>query len=281
VGVTYLRGLNIDEPFIRQGSSEEYYHADALGSILALSDQSGTVQTTYQYEAFGKTTITGPSTNPFQYTGRENDGTGVYYYCARYYNFSLRRFMSEDPIGLLAGINKYVYADNNPMFDGDPTGLLTDKQIQDIAEFLTAIADSVSFGLGPIARKYTDLDSWISQCSGSYQGGEIVGLISGLLRLDYATAAKKLPFIITKGASELDRALAISGARNALKRAYRFGQFPNWGMKSVSKIIEETGGNPALIIEKATKTNPLANAAAANAAIGSTINLSSSKCGCE
>ncbi len=37
-----------------------------------------------------------PSTSPAQFTGREDDGTGLYYYRARYYHPSLQRFVSED-----------------------------------------------------------------------------------------------------------------------------------------------------------------------------------------
>ena len=45
------------------------------------------LQTEYTYEPFGATTATGTaSTNPFQYTGRENDATGLYNYRARYYS---------------------------------------------------------------------------------------------------------------------------------------------------------------------------------------------------
>ena len=66
VSATYVRSLNIDEPFIRQtASGPEFYHTDALGSVLALTDDTGAVKTTYSYEAFGKTTITGTSSNPF------------------------------------------------------------------------------------------------------------------------------------------------------------------------------------------------------------------------
>jgi len=54
---------------------------DGLGSVLALTDSAGTVQTKYSYEPFGKRTALGASsTNPSQYTGRENDGTGLYYF---------------------------------------------------------------------------------------------------------------------------------------------------------------------------------------------------------
>jgi len=76
----------------------EYYHTDALGSTLALTNETGAVQTTYAYEPFGNTTMDGASTNPFQYTGRENDAAGLNYYRARYYSPALQRFISEDPL---------------------------------------------------------------------------------------------------------------------------------------------------------------------------------------
>jgi RHS repeat-associated protein len=99
VGANYLRSLNIDEPFIRQtGTDNEFYHTDALGSSLALSTAQGASGTSYTYEPFGKTTVTGTSANALQYTGRENDGTGLYYYRARYYSSLLSRFLGEDPL---------------------------------------------------------------------------------------------------------------------------------------------------------------------------------------
>lgn len=59
--------------------------ADGLGSTLALLNSAGVTQTEYTYEPFGNTTITGAgSSNTSQYTARENDGTGLYYYRARY-----------------------------------------------------------------------------------------------------------------------------------------------------------------------------------------------------
>src|SRR5439155_13360265 len=63
------------------------------------------------------------STNSFQYTGRESDGTGLYYLRARYYSPRLQRFVSEDPIGFVAGVNFYAYTYNNPMNWIDPNGL--------------------------------------------------------------------------------------------------------------------------------------------------------------
>lgn len=125
VEASYLRSLNIDEPFIRQSATgNEHYHTDALGSSLALSNVSGASVTTYTYEMFGEATATGTSLNSFQYTGRENDGTGLTYYRARSYNPKLQRFISEDPLGILGEMNFYSYVTNNPISFVDPYGLL-------------------------------------------------------------------------------------------------------------------------------------------------------------
>jgi RHS repeat-associated protein len=99
--------------------------ADGLGSALALLDPAGAVQAQYTYDAFGETTATGEaSANAVQYTGRENDGTGLYYYRARYYSPRLQRFVSEDPLGFAAGdANLYGYVGNAPTMWVDPLGL--------------------------------------------------------------------------------------------------------------------------------------------------------------
>src|SRR5262249_15114417 len=71
----------------------------------------------------GTTTASGAANaNAFQYTGRENDGTGLYYYRARYYHPGLQRFISEDPIGFGGGINIYAYVGGNPVNRIDPDG---------------------------------------------------------------------------------------------------------------------------------------------------------------
>jgi RHS repeat-associated protein len=131
VSATYVRSLQIDEPFARLltnfTNGMEVYHRDALGTTLMLTDESGAVKTTYTYTPFGDTTVTGASsTNPFQYAGRENDGIGLYHYRMRYYSPVLHRFIQEDPIGLMGGVNMYAYVRNNPMRYIDPFGL--DKQ---------------------------------------------------------------------------------------------------------------------------------------------------------
>jgi len=120
-----LTGLGIDEVFSRtDGLGTRHVVTDALGSTVALTDSSGAVTTSYAYEPYGNTTASGePNANAVEYTGRENDGMGLYYYRARYYHPGFARFVAEDPIGLAGGINQYAYAAGNPISFADPAGL--------------------------------------------------------------------------------------------------------------------------------------------------------------
>ena len=82
----------------------------------------GRCNSAYTYEPYGRTTTTGTANpNPFQYTGRENDGTGLYYYRARYYLPGTQRFISEDPLDFLGGdMNLYGYVLQDPLNNVDP-----------------------------------------------------------------------------------------------------------------------------------------------------------------
>ncbi|BFU89610.1 MAG: hypothetical protein NTAFB01_07970 [Nitrospira sp.] len=125
VTANLLTGLGIDEFFTRtDGVGVRALLPDALSSTIALGDGTGTLQTQYTYEPFGFVSQTGAaSTNSYKYTGREDDGSGLYYYRARYYQPRLQRFISEDPIGFRSGINFYRYVANNPTKWADPAGL--------------------------------------------------------------------------------------------------------------------------------------------------------------
>jgi RHS repeat-associated protein len=121
-----LTGLRVDERFTRSDATGVSVHlTDALGSSIALTDGSGTPATEYSYEPYGGLLVSGSaSTNTFGFTGREMDGTELYYYRARYYSPTLARFLSEDPIGFKGGWNLFAYVGDNPVVYRDPTGLL-------------------------------------------------------------------------------------------------------------------------------------------------------------
>ncbi|MGE1004495.1 RHS repeat-associated core domain-containing protein [Ralstonia pseudosolanacearum] len=117
VTANLLTGQNLDEVCERQSSAgNQTMLPDAQGSILMATDASQATVTSYSYDAYGATTQTGTNDNSQQYTGRENGGTGLYYYRARYYSPQLARFISQDPIGWASGqTNGYAYVDGNPL----------------------------------------------------------------------------------------------------------------------------------------------------------------------
>jgi RHS repeat-associated protein len=100
----YIYGPGIDEPImmvvVNGGETKYYYHYDGLGSVIALSNNSGNLVEQYNYDVFGYPNTVSSVGNRFMFTGREYDSeTGLYYYRARYYNPQIGRFQSPDPIG--------------------------------------------------------------------------------------------------------------------------------------------------------------------------------------
>lgn len=148
---TLLTGLGIDEHLTRSDANGTgTFLPDAVGSTVALSNNSGV--TNYTYEPFGA--VPTDAANEFQFTGRENDGTGLYYFRARYYSPRLQRFISEDPMGIGGGdVNLYRYAFNDPMLT-DPSGLFAWRSAEQgvvagaASTALVVIGASAALGLG-------------------------------------------------------------------------------------------------------------------------------------
>jgi RHS repeat-associated protein len=153
VAATMLTGLRVHEYFQRtDASGASDYLSDALGGTVALASPAGALATQYTYEPFGNTTSAGPaSANPFQFTARANDGTGLYFYRARYYDPTTGRFLSEDPIRFAGGTNLYRYSDGDPVDETDPFGL-TDIEITVARDTSTAnsTTDTLSASAGEL-----------------------------------------------------------------------------------------------------------------------------------
>jgi RHS repeat-associated protein len=123
----FIHGPGIDEPLAMvRGGQNYFYHADGLGSIVAITDQNQTIVQKYSYEAFGLPTPQDPSyRQPYTFTAREWDReTGLFFYRTRYYDPMEGRFISKDTIGFGGGdVNLYRYVENNPINIIDPNGL--------------------------------------------------------------------------------------------------------------------------------------------------------------
>jgi tetratricopeptide (TPR) repeat protein len=94
-----LSGSLIDETLTRSDTNgSTALLTDAQRSTIALADASGVVQTSYTFEPFGHTEVSGnPSANDAQFTSRENDGLGLYYYRAAERIVARRYARSQKP----------------------------------------------------------------------------------------------------------------------------------------------------------------------------------------
>jgi RHS repeat-associated protein len=121
----YLFGDGVDNVLSREsGGAVVWSLGDRQGSVVDLVDGNGTVLNHFVYDSFGGRAGTTGVDFRYGYTGRELDGeTGLYYYRARYYDSTVGRFISEDPIGFGGGdTNLYRYVGNSPTNYTDPTG---------------------------------------------------------------------------------------------------------------------------------------------------------------
>jgi len=121
--VSYVNAPGLDKK-LRQtsGSSTSYFLADHLQSTRMLTDPSGAVATTVDYDSFGNL-VNGMLATRYTYTGRETDSDpALMYYRARWYNPLAGRFLSEDPKGFRGGLNVYTYTNNGPVNSVDPSG---------------------------------------------------------------------------------------------------------------------------------------------------------------
>jgi len=111
---------------MRKGTTLQYMHQDHLTGTAVMSDSAGTqVGTTMKYYPFG-TTRSGSVPTDIKFTGQRLDGTGLYYFNARYYDPVIGRFISADTIvpGAFSSqaLNRYSYVINNPLQYIDPSG---------------------------------------------------------------------------------------------------------------------------------------------------------------
>lgn len=110
----------------RESSTLRYFHQDSLSSTSLMTDSSGGSLGTIKFSPFGSAR-TGSVPTDIQFTGQRLDATDLYYYGARYYDPSIGRFISPDPIvqdpANPQSLNRYSYVMNNPLKYVDPTGL--------------------------------------------------------------------------------------------------------------------------------------------------------------
>ena len=140
------------------GEHTHYLHRDQLGSIVAISDESGAIVRQYDYDAWGKPGALAGLRSDHRditnhgFTDHEHIGSaGLIHMNGRVYEPNLGRFLSPDPFVQdttnLQNLNRYSYVLNSPLRYVDPTGfrsLLVDHWGDNSNGLWGAIKGSVS-----------------------------------------------------------------------------------------------------------------------------------------
>ncbi len=127
---TYTKYIFAGSTRIAKVTTSGYHilHSDHLGSSTIITESSGGVVESTEYNPFGTTrSHSGATLTNYKYTDQELDPeTGLYNYGARYYDPMIGRFISPDPIVQAPfnpqSLNRYSYCVNNPLKYVDPSG---------------------------------------------------------------------------------------------------------------------------------------------------------------
>ncbi|MCT7352983.1 DUF6531 domain-containing protein [Streptomyces sp. 15-116A] len=195
------------------GGKSYYYLTDAIGSVIALADESGTKVNTYAYSPRGVTraATTESFPQPYRFAGGFQDPTGLYHFAARYYDPNIGRFNSPDPSGQEK--NPYLYAEGDPVNRIDPTGLLSLGEGLGLAGTVVGLAALAPVS-APVAIGATVASVGLT-VAGSVASGNSAGETVALGIFSAGTggvgAAMKLAGAAGKAAKSVDVAYAVGG----------------------------------------------------------------------
>jgi RHS repeat-associated protein len=189
-------------------TSSIYYQYDGLGSVRSISNATGDLQETYDYDAYGtligltkrnaSTDLLEPfnlsSTIPdlqsdYLYTGEQWDADlGMYFLRARYLNTNTGRFHTQDSYegrnGEPLTLHKYLYANGNPAMFTDPSGNMSLMEGVAVASVVLSLVNAVQVGMNPTTFGVATV------------GFDLITLGAG----KYITGSAKILNLIVKGA---------------------------------------------------------------------------------
>ncbi len=203
------------------GTTTSYVHEDVLGDTRLVTQKphsSVVVVFSTNYLPFGVQYAASGTDPNVKYTGQWDEALGLYWDHARFYDPTLGRFVSADPVlGSLSRPqtqDRYAYVANNPLRSKDPSG-----------RFLEIIIGAIIGGVVGYVGCGLATGGWASgECGEAALGGAAVGALAGLtfgaslalagaagLGTASATAATGFTFAGGSGLAAFAFAGAVSG----------------------------------------------------------------------
>ena len=133
----YLPGIGLHAQQDASTGATQFHHADLADSAFLTTDETGSAGASVSYTAFGEPIgNTAAMGTRYQYGGGWGYESGLLtlegvsgkpsitllHVGARWYDPALGRFIQRDPLGILAGLNVYLYCQGNPLSLVDPSG---------------------------------------------------------------------------------------------------------------------------------------------------------------
>jgi RHS repeat-associated protein len=121
----YIFSNETFEPLCYFDDGLKVYSTDHLGTPREILDEEGNLMWSARYDVHGRIDKleVNKVDNPIRFQGQYEDcEIGLHYNFFRYYDPDTGRYITQDPIRLLGGINPYAYA-LNPLSWLDPLGL--------------------------------------------------------------------------------------------------------------------------------------------------------------
>ena len=178
------------------------YHFDFRGSTVAITDSNGTITDTFAYDTYGKLiSRTGTSKVIFGYNGRDGvvtEDNGLIYMRARYYSPDMRRFVNADiihgDISNAVTLNRYAYANGNPVSNTDPFGLWSWDWVEDVGDWFVDAGKTIADTAETVGSAISDCAVTVGKAivDGSVTAGQFIGNTAVTAGTAIADGAKNL-----------------------------------------------------------------------------------------
>ncbi|CAN7239877.1 RHS repeat domain-containing protein [Polaromonas sp. LjRoot131] len=208
-------------------TATSYFHGDHLGSIVAISDETGAVVERMAFDAWGKRrfvngtpdvldSIVGYNTDR-GYTMHEHlDEMGVIHMNGRIYDPLIGRFMSADPFiqdpAFAQSYNRYAYVMNNPLANIDPSGYWSFKSIFKVvvAVVVAVYAPQFFATYGFTGATVATANLVNAAATGFLVGAISTGTVNGAVQGALTGALFSWAGTVGTGATEIERASSFS-----------------------------------------------------------------------